>query len=114
MILEKINRISLVNRYLSNLEEFAAFFQLCKDVIDAEQQDAQSRSGQAQFDVCALPLRHRAKMESARAHSKIKHQRALCRAQTKQLETLVQIVSVVAPATYPPPPSLLSLLPLRP
>jgi hypothetical protein len=91
--LAKASRLSIVERYLANLEEYTSFLILCRSTSHAEIDAGCKESGAGAPALEWYKLKHRAHMESTRTQIKIKHQQRLCRIYLQQFETLVQMVS---------------------
>lgn len=88
-ILEKANRLSRIDRYLSSLEEFSSFFISVHGLFHAPVKPMpQTSSAFLSERVAALR-----KLESKKAKNKILHEQRLCKTYMKQFDTLVQMVS---------------------
>lgn len=97
-ILEKSNKILLIDRYLSSLEEFSSFLLLYQKTIRNEAESyrlserskgkaAESRSYKSTW------LRERTALEAARTQSKIQRQQKLCANFSTQFEALINMVN---------------------
>lgn len=90
MILQQSDRLARIDRYLSSLEEFAAFF------ISVRQEFSPERSSQTAPETLQCLSRSTvqcANLEASRAQRKIEHEQRLCKTYLKQFDTLVQLVS---------------------
>ena len=101
-ILEKASNLSRLDRYLSELEQLASFFEAVQKMCEAEHADAIAANAsvilpEAQAhprDSDLLPchrLVHRATLERLRLQQKIRHSQRLSRTYLTQYESLIQM-----------------------
>ena len=93
IILEKSNRLHLIDRYLSSIEEFSSFLVLVQQTLHKEQSHEESQEhafGSRLYTVTWLGQRR--SLEAAMTQSKIQRQQKLCINLSLQLEALTQMV----------------------
>ena len=88
-ILEKANRLSRIDRYLSSLEEFASFFNSVHELFQVEQGPTEAV---LQPTFCSGRVGASRTLEAEKAKNKISHEQRLCKTYMKQFDTLVQMV----------------------
>lgn len=90
MIVEKLNNLALIERYLSGLEEFAVFFQSVQKIIGPAQH-MDLLAPERYFNI--PETRNRAQLQAVQTKNKIAQQQKLCRIYVNQFESLIQMVS---------------------
>lgn len=90
-ILEKANRLSRIDRYLSSLEELSSFFRSVHDLFEAES-GFSKLTPQASSSFLSKRVILLRKLEAEKMKNKILHEQRLCETYTKQFDTLVQMV----------------------
>lgn len=91
-ILEKANRLSRIDRYLSSLEELSSFFRSVHCLFEAESGSFQP-APQASSSFLSKRVVVLRKLEAEKVRNKILHEQRLCKTYMKQFDTLVQMVS---------------------
>lgn len=89
-VLDKATNLARLNRYLSELEEFASFFEAVQEMSQAERAAASNQGGPQKPLPSCYRLIHRATLERSRLRHKILLSKQLSSTYLKQYENLIQ------------------------
>ncbi|KAJ9646488.1 hypothetical protein H2199_002537 [Coniosporium tulheliwenetii] len=88
VIMEKLNNLALIERYLSGLEEFTVFFQSVQQTIGPAQ-DTNLLAPERYFSI--PQTRKRAQSQAVQTKNNIAQQQKLCKIYINQFESLIQM-----------------------